>query len=453
MLIMLNHLLVFFFLTSAVNSSKIDGFIRSLGPVHSGIHCVNTKTGESVYSYNQDFLFVPASVQKLLTVAGSFFILGTDYRFSTYLLCDSIRSDTVYNLVLRGSGDPSLDLKSIELLVKHLKSIDINNIQGDICTYSRDLDTLPLGVGWMWDEGYYAYSARISALSCCGNYVTVKAAVTDGRITYDIMPKSDFVELVNLLAPGTENKYTVERYFDGEINIIVLSGTLKTPIERTVNLERPDLFTGHLFMRAAIESGISFQGMVRSIQTLPAVYETAAVFVSPPLFALSDSILNYSLNLSSELLLRKIASLNSLGASSLEGISLIFQKFSYLGLSTSGIVSKDGCGLSRYNLLSPRFLTSLLSLMLKQPGTSNLFFNCLPIMGREGTVNNRLRRISEDRARAKTGTLSGISTIAGYIVTKRQDTLSFAIMMNNFSISQNQIKNVQDSIILELMNY
>ncbi|MBN1619996.1 D-alanyl-D-alanine carboxypeptidase/D-alanyl-D-alanine-endopeptidase, partial [candidate division WOR-3 bacterium] len=263
----------------------------------------------------------------------------------------------------------------------------------------------------------------------------------------------EFVEFVNLLVPGSENRYTVERYFENGKNIIIFSGSLKNPIERTVNLERPDLFTGYLLKNEILKNGISFSGTTTNILTLPALYETLCVNFSQPLHSLTDSILTYSLNLASELLLRKIASLVTPGASSLDGVSYILQRLSEMGLSSSGIVAKDGCGLSRYNLMTPKFLTSLLRFMLRQPSVSVHFFNSLPLMGKEGTVSNRLRRISGDKIRAKTGTLTGISSIAGYIVTESRDTLCFSILMNNFTISQNQIKNIQDSIILELTHY
>jgi len=63
-----------------------------------------------------------------------------------------------------------------------------------------------------------------------------------------------------------------------------------------------------------------------------------------------------------------------------------------------------------------------------------------------------LRNISERRVRAKTGSLSGISTLAGYVETKQGDTLAYAIMMNNFLIPYSRIRNVQDSIIFTLLN-
>ncbi len=449
----MNFFLAFLLLTSSVNSQKIDGFIKSLGSVHTGVHCVNSRTGESVYSYNQDYFFIPASVQKLFTIAGSFVSLGTDFRFSTSILSDSVRNDTVFNIYLRGSGDPSLDLKSLSSIAAEIKNKGITRIEGDIFTYYRDLDTLPLGVGWMWDEGFYSYSAKISALSCCGNFVTVKASLSQGRVSVEVSPKTEFIEFVNLLVPGQDNRYTVDRYFENGKNIIIFSGSLKNPIERTVNLERPDLFTGYLFKNEILKTGISFEGAVTNILTLPALYETLCVNYSQPLSSLTDSILNFSLNLASELLLRKIASLVTPGASSLDGVSYILQRLGEMGLSSSGIVAKDGCGLSRYNLMTPKFITSLLRLMLRHPSLSGLFHNSLPLMGKEGTVSNRLRRISGDRIRAKTGTLTGISSIAGYIVTEGRDTLCFSILMNNFTISQNQIKNIQDSIILELSNY
>jgi len=93
----------------------------------------------------------------------------------------------------------------------------------------------------------------------------------------------------------------------------------------------------------------------------------------------------------------------------------------------------DGSGMSRANRASPRAVARLLDGM-RERGDFSEFYDSLPIAGRDGTLDNRMRRgAARGRCRAKTGTLSGVSALSGYCRTRGGRTVVFSILMNRVS--------------------
>jgi len=303
----------------------------------------------------------------------------------------------------------------------------------------------------MWDEGYYAYSARISGATCNGNVVSVNADINQNIVDLQYTPENDFVEIINDLQYSPNQDYEITRFFNGDKNIIVFSGTINRNFNKSINVEQPALMTGYLLKNELLVNSLYFSGNVIKGQVNSSCLHIKDVY-SQNFSNIADSVLIYSINLASELIIRKIARLKISDGSDSDGLDAIKEALNAIGVNTRNIKVVDGSGLSRYNLMSPNFLSSLLKAMLNNSSFSEYFYRSLPLMGFEGTVSFRLRNLSERRVRAKTGSLSGISTLAGYIETKQGDTLAYAIMMNNFLIPYSRIRNVQDSIIYTLLN-
>lgn len=434
-----------------LNFEKINNYIESLGSVYTGVSVYNCNTEQEIYSYNSDYRFTPASVEKLITIAGGFLILGSEYRFKTYLFTDSIVNGQAYNLYIKGGGDPGFNSIDINTFVEDILDNNINIISGDIIVDESFVDTTPYGNGWMWDEGFWAYSSPISALSCNGNYIDLTVNVSPDTIIINFYPNSEYVEVENNLYYSDEHNYNVNRFFNGEKNIILLEGSVNRDIDRSVSVVNPALFAGFLLKKNLEDSLIIFNGEIRK-EKINNSHELISVIESSPFYKIADSTLNNSINLASELIIRRIGVVNNIEGTEKDGLDKILNELNNLGLRTNNIVIKDGSGLSRYNILSPKFLVHVLNLMLEQSNISEYFYRSLPIMGVEGTVSSRLRNIANRRVRAKTGTLSRVCCLAGYVETTLGDTLSFSIMMNNYTTSNRNIRDIQDSIVNILLN-
>jgi len=115
------------------------------------------------------------------------------------------------------------------------------------------------------------------------------------------------------------------------------------------------------------------------------------------------------------------------------------------GIDSEKIRLNDGCGLSRENLLTPRFQTSLLQYLLNRP-YFDLFVNTLAVSGTDGTLRNRLAATQvRGSIHAKTGTLRDVTTLSGYITTKSGRNLVFSIFANHVSATA-RVKRTIDEI-------
>jgi D-alanyl-D-alanine carboxypeptidase/D-alanyl-D-alanine-endopeptidase (penicillin-binding protein 4) len=113
----------------------------------------------------------------------------------------------------------------------------------------------------------------------------------------------------------------------------------------------------------------------------------------------------------------------------------------------------DGSGLSRQDLVSPANLVAVLE-NLRNSEQFHWFFNSLPVAGVDGPLRHRMKNsLAAGNCHAKTGYLTGVCTIAGYVTGKDGTPFVFAIMMNNHVCSEADCQKAQDTIIEILANH
>lgn len=138
----------------------------------------------------------------------------------------------------------------------------------------------------------------------------------------------------------------------------------------------------------------------------------------------------------------------------LGGEPSVQQALSGLGIDAKGYRLRDGSGLSRNNLATPRTLVSTLRAMYHAKG-NDVFLASLPVAGISGTLKNRLRHTTaEGTVRAKTGTLRGVRALSGYINHPEYSTLAFSIITNQSSNrSSYSVVKAIDDIVLQLSTF
>src|SRR5690606_7946245 len=125
----------------------------------------------------------------------------------------------------------------------------------------------------------------------------------------------------------------------------------------------------------------------------------------------------------------------ALGAESVDvGLETLREDVRQLGLDPDVYRLSDGSGMSHYTLVSAELLVATLVDMHRNGGPGlEVFERSLPIAGVDGTLASRMRGTpAEGRVRAKTGTISGVSGLAGYVTTASGRRLAFAILVQNF---------------------
>ena len=122
-----------------------------------------------------------------------------------------------------------------------------------------------------------------------------------------------------------------------------------------------------------------------------------------------------------------------------------------LGVNLSGAVFMDGSGLSHHNLISAHQVADLLSRALNHKSLNEPFLSSLAVGGEDGTLKLRLKNLPRGtKVLAKTGTLTGIRSLGGYVFKDGKPKYLFVMMMQNFSQDGKIYENLQDKIVTHL---
>ncbi|NCO74896.1 MAG: peptidase S13 [Cyanobacteria bacterium] len=123
-----------------------------------------------------------------------------------------------------------------------------------------------------------------------------------------------------------------------------------------------------------------------------------------------------------------------------------------LGINPQGFHFADGSGLSRRNLATPRVLVDTLKVMSSNP-QRDIFFTSLPTAGMSGTLRNRMKQTPvQGIVHAKTGTLTGVRALSGYLDHREYGTLVFSILANSPNQSGAALVKGIDEIVINLNN-
>ena len=419
-----------------------------------GALVVSVTRGDTLLSLNAERRFTPASNAKLFTTAAALHYLGGDYRFLTVLFADgSLTRGTLHgDLVLFGTGDPTFGLDTAQLapFADSVLEAGIRRIQGDIIGDASFLGAELTGPGWSPDNFDQPYSAPASGLGAAENRIRIVVTPARSRgtpATVRMEPESDYYQLASTVitgAPGRAADITIRKGRAG--GVLDVSGTIPAggPWSTWV------VVTGAT--RAVADSaGTRARLMLeRSAASADAFADAIAVRRSAPLADIVSFINHRSHNLSAELVLRSVGRVRGGEGSFARGAHLVAQYLvSTLGITSDNVRVTDGSGLSVLDETTPRALVQLLvqARRGRRPEGPS-FYSSIPVMG-TGAGRRLSGSAAAGRIRAKTGTLNGVSALAGYVRTADNEELAFSIMVN-FAPSVSEARAVQDSIVARL---
>lgn len=445
---------------------RIDAILADSALARStpGVKIVSLQTGEVLYERNAHLLFHPASNQKLLTSATALKLLGPDFTLNTSLVCDSaaLRDGIIHgNLYLVGRGNPDLVTNDLFGLAQTLAQKGIREIRGNLLCDDYYFDEVRWGAGWMWDDDY----ERFSALAVNDNIVSfaVSPAAKVGEVAQvQIVPNTPHTDIINTTVTAASKAQmdslrltglSVERRGS---NVFVIDGALALDakprtFERTV--VQPEVFTGQILRELLLQNGIKFNGSVQRGLS-PAKAVTLAEHRAP-LMPLLINLNKISDNLSAELLLKVVAAERAGRPGTGEkGMQVIRRFLSSAQVDTNALNLADGSGVSRYNLITPDEIVKLLIAMWNDFSVRHEFLTSLPIAGVDGTLSNRMKgTAAQGILHAKTGSLSGVSSLSGYTTTAEGEEIVFSMMMQHFIGSSSGVRRVQDQIGAEISGF
>ncbi len=364
-------------------AKQIKKIIDTNPHLHIGCEIYSLKNRHIVYAHHERHLFAPASNITLFLAILALGVLGQDYRFETLLVTDGTVDKNVIdgNLYIKGSGDPSLKSADIERLFKSLSHDGITTITGDLCIDQEDFDHECFAPGSLLDNIGAPWNSPVSSLMIdrkpCG---------------LCMMPTIPFME----------NDSLHDMFFDG----------------------------GNFFESVLQKYGIELRGKVSCLRS-PEKYSTINTHYSESISLLVSHMLKESDNLYADCLFKKIGThCYGFPGTWAKGVDAMMDFLPSLRDKTMGdLIINDGSGRSRYNLISPHHIISLLTWAYEQPYFF-LFHDSLACAGIDGTLKNRMENLAL-HVKAKTGSLAGISSLSGYVETE-QDMFAFSILINGY---------------------
>ncbi len=419
-------------------------------PSNAGIKIVSLTRHETLYELNPDMLFNPASNNKLFTASAALNSLGESFPLKTLVQADT----SGHLLMVRGCGDPLLttaDLDSLAGLIRQKIRPDKTwRLRGDISYF----DDVYWGAGWTWDEEPSSYGMFVSPIILNNNTIDVRVlpGLNPGdRPLVSLNPPTDYLSIENgavTVADTVRKPLDISRKWRERSNVITVQGEvlLTNHGSRTsLSVWKPELYAMTVLAEKLREKGIRISSV--ETDTIRAGGMEIASY-SHRLDSAVTFMNKVSDNLTAEVLLKTLAA-EKFGTpgSAAAGTSAVSAFLNGIGIDTTRIAQADGSGLSRYNLTSPSVIIRLLQAMERDSLHFPPFYYSLPIAGVDGTIAKRMRGTrAEGNLRAKTGSLSAVSALSGYVRSADGELLAFSVLMQNFPGSVRGYRATQDRI-------
>ena len=421
--------------------------------VRWGIIVKNMADQQTLYQRDGEKYFTPASNTKLLITAAALPELGGNFRIRT-----SVYQDRDGVLRVFGRGDPSLKIPQLQKLAQQLRQqgiTQVNQLIADDSYFQGDI----VNPSWEWEDLAADYGAPVSSLILNQNASVFQVLPQTIGKPLQLKwnePADAFVWRVENNSVTTQKNESgflrVSRSLHGPV--LHIQGQMavnSTPNIRAIAVFNPvEHFLRH-FRQTLVKEGIAVKQISRGTSN-ENQRELAAV-ESPPLSELLIEINVNSNNLYAEALLRALAikqpaKNNQTTADA--GLTVVKNSLTQLGVDPSSYILVDGSGLSRKNLISPQALVQTLQAMAKSP-QAEMFRASLPVAGVSGTLRNRLRDTpAVGIVQAKTGTMTGVVSLSGYVNSPNYQPLAFSIIVNHHEQPARVVRQSIDEIVLLL---
>ncbi len=445
--------------TKSICSTKLGTAIDAVinrplfSRVRWGILVQPLSVGLTLYNRDAEKYFTPASNLKLLTTAAALQQLGANFRIRTSIYQNG-------NGILRivGRGDPSLSDTQLQALAKQLKQKGITQIQQLIADDSYIQGDI-VNPTWQWEDIESDYGAPGGSFILNQNIFSLKlvpqAVGKPLQVVWTDANESRQWQIINQSVTIAQNQPTY-------INVTrELSGTtLRIQGQLTANSEPylvdlPVVDPSYYFLRRFRTALATEKITIGKTLVLPGgVNQQEIAFVeSPPLSELLMETLQNSNNLYAEALLRALAVekprvKNQTSAD--VGLEVVKASLTKLGVNPANYVLVDGSGLSRRDLVTPEAFVQTLRLIARTPAAS-VYRASLPVAGKSGTLKGRFQGTSaEGIVQAKTGTLTGVVSLSGYVNPPKYQPLVFSIIVNQSEQSATVMRQAIDEIVVLL---
>ena len=431
-----------------------------------GLEVRDAATGEVLYDHGAGTRLLPASNTKLLTSVAALQVLGPDHRFRTTVATSGTRTGPVLHgdLVLRGTGDPTMLAADYDALAGQVAATGITHVTGRLVADDTYFDDVRLAPFWSWDDEPYYYSGQVSALTVAPDtdydagsvivHVAPGAAAGDPAVV-TTEPPTSYVHVVDRATTGAAGSDdTADAVREHGSNTVEVTGSVPadgSPDDIWSTVWEPTGLAASILRDALARHGVSVGGWVRGAS--PEGADVVATHDSMPLSQMLVPFLKLSNNMHAEHLVKAMGAKVSGQGTWSAGIAAEKAALAHLGVDTSAVRLADGSGLSRADMVAPHQLTNLLVAARGEPWFRT-WYDALPVAGEAdrmvgGTLRSRMRGTpAAGNVHAKTGSMTGVSGLSGYVTDGSGRPLVFSMVTNNYVASS--VRTLEDAVAVRL---
>jgi D-alanyl-D-alanine carboxypeptidase/D-alanyl-D-alanine-endopeptidase (penicillin-binding protein 4) len=457
---------------------RIVATAPTLASAHVGLLVADAAGGQVLYARNADQAFQSASTLKLVTGSAALERLGPDDRFTTVLTRAPLARGGDA-LTLRGGGDPLLRSADLDAAADAARGAGVTRAALTL-DESHDDPADRRGPGWSFDDALAYYAPVIDGLPLEENVLALTlapgAAIGDPpalRLPPPFVPLAPpagscvagptqltFANRARTVPAGQPDTSDVHA---GPCGDIVVTGDVPQGALAHVDVavDQPDALALRYFTAALRSRGIEVLPPAATAGPIPGVVD-APYSAGPageviwqhdgePLRALLADLWLPSDNLIAELLVRELDVAAASHAGTLAGGVAVEQAWlRSIGVDPATVTIVDGSGLSQYDRMTPRALVAILAHDWLGP-YHDIVLDALPVAGLRGDLRNLMAGTpAEGRVYAKTGSMSHVRALAGYVATRRHGTLIFALTIDDWIGSDGDLDAVRAAVCARL---
>lgn len=456
-----------------------------------GIAVYDLTARQPVFTCQDKKLYRPASILKLMTGITALAELGPEHAFTTSVYYKGVVADsTLYgDLYVVGGFDSEFGEREMDELVGRVAALGVRRIEGKVIGDVSLADSLYYGDGWSWNDAVYEFQPCLSPLMFCKGVVSVMARPVrqDTVAEVSVSPVSSYytVENKTRCRRPEAGAFRVTRNWMEQGNRLTVSGNVSARATKLLSLHDSRNFFMYAFVERLRGRGVETGEYCFGELSLHADSLPVRKIVSPsavPVRSDADSLrvrgeapsspdrvvrvasVSHSLtevltramkksdNLSAEAMLRHLALAGDKKkhVSASDGVEIIGRLMRRMGYDPKEYCLVDGSGVSLYNYVSPDLLLAFLRYAYDRPEMYAVLRESLPVAGVDGTLQYRMRgKSASGKVRAKTGTVTGISSLAGFARTPDNHVLAFVIINQNV-LKAREARAFQDKVCVEL---
>ncbi|MFH4965921.1 D-alanyl-D-alanine carboxypeptidase [Gaetbulibacter sp. M235] len=392
------------YISKNITKSFNDSFYNNQ---FTGLLVYNPKTHDTVFKYNADKYFTPASNTKIFTLYTALHTLPEQIPAFKY----TIQNDTI---TILGTGNPAFlhtffnDSTALKMAKNYKKvNLVLNNLSDD-----------KFGPGWAWEDYYTYFSPERTSFPMYGNVVTISN--NDSLQSTPSILKED----IQFSENEKHRSYNENSFYYNTKE----RDTIEVPM--VIDTMLVSKLWNDILPNKVVLSNYSGEKMEHIAYSVPSdtLYKR--------MMLVSDNFL------AEQILIMASSTLSDTLSSSKMRDYVLNNQLKDLKQKPRWV---DGSGLSRYNLFTPTSFVQVLSKLYDEIPKERLY-NLFPVGGESGTLKKYYSGVSNPYIHAKSGTVGNNYSLSGYLVTNSGETLIFSFMNNHYKTPTNEVKKRMQSV-------